>query len=1073
MAIIAAFLLSGFAGLMHEIVWSKLLDALIGTTAHAQAAVLVVYMGGLALGSVVFGRYIDRAGRPLRTYMILEYGIAAYCLALPLLLTCTGYAYVAIAEQIFELPRLKLALRFVLALLTVLLPAVLMGGTLPLLAHSVIRNPRQVRRRVAGLYAVNNFGAVLGAATAGFITLPLLGVYPSLFLAAALNVVAGTLVWPLARTQSAASAGAAHGVAAAPADRDTAPPPYSPRTYAVTLLALVLAGFAAMGYEVVFIRIIALGFGATTYAFTVMLMCFVTGIGLGSLLVAQLRFARPLWLLGVSQLLVVTALVAATPLLARFPYYVGLIRIAAAKSAAGFFQYEAGQALLCLSVLLVPTMCMGVSFPLVAAVQARHPRQIGAHVGATYAYNTLGNVLGILATTLVLLPGVGLLGAFHVNLALSALAGLLVLTVAGEAPVAARAAAVAGTAAVLGTYLAIGTGWTTPLLYALNHLDMTSGPEPGAAAQERAAHPSASFANWQRRFVVDRKTAPLAHLEEEAHASVLVAQVLGETVLAVNTKSDASTASLDMETQLLLAHAPLFMNPRARSLLVIGHGSGITLGSALRHPIERADVVEISAAVLNADFAFAAFNYGARSDPRVHVYLDDAQSFLNTVPRRYDVIISEPSNPWIAGIANLFTVEFFRNARAKLAPGGVLALWFHQYDQSDTAIALILRTLHAAFPHVTLFHEQSYADVVAIASLQPLAIDFAALEERFDEPAVRGDLARIGIPNLAALLSHHAVSPARFPQLLGSGPLNRVHHQRLEYESLRAAFLGEFSELVPRFNPLLEAGATDTDVLLDRYIAFRATTDEPIRNDELAEAAMHMSALGEHAEQVRASLLARAERAGARDRPPTRPARGLIPDPAQAGFYEAEYWGRRFAAANQIESAIAFDRRAMDLNPDAAAVAARLSDLLVMNDDLAGAAALIDATLARLPEDPRLLGQRGWLYIRAGRFAAARAALTQLLALTEIPAVHGLIANLFILEGRPAEAEPYFARAAAGEHASAAPPRLWQVCSLMARIVAEQGDRAAALGIVERALQIDPGQPDLTALRDAWREEAR
>jgi tetratricopeptide (TPR) repeat protein len=489
--------------------------------------------------------------------------------------------------------------------------------------------------------------------------------------------------------------------------------------------------------------------------------------------------------------------------------------------------------------------------------------------------------------------------------------------------------------------------------------------------------------------------------------------------------------------------------------------------------VDRVDAFEIEPAVVEASAHFDEMSGDPRGDPRLRLVVGDARARLRRSPETYDVIISEPSNPWIAGIAGLFTVEFLANARDKLTPGGIFALWFHEYDQSDAGIALILRTLYAVFPHVTLFHEQSYADVVAIASVDPLAIDFAELERRFDEPAVRGDLTRIGIANLAALLSHNAVSPARFPELLGDGPLNRLNHQRLEYESLRAMFRGEFSELVQRFNPLLDAGAADSDVLLDRYLAYRAGTGEPVRREELGEAALHMSTLGAHAEEIRRSLLARAERAAPGAAAATRAARGAIPEPGEAGFYEADYWARRYSAANEIARAIAFDRRALALRPEATAVAARLSDLLVASDDLKGAAQLIDTMLARLPDDTTLLGQRGWLFIRERRFADARTALTKLAAQRAIPAIDGMIAHLLVLEGRPGEAEPLYASVARRERDTINPPRLWQVTSLMARILDEQGEREGALAIVDRALQIDPAQPNLLAQRDAWQAEAR
>jgi spermidine synthase len=276
--IFAAFFLSGFAGLMHQVVWAKLLVQHIGATAYAQVVVLAVFMGGLALGAFLFGRRVDRSGRPLRTYVILEMLIGGYCLILPLLLYLTGLGYVSLATDLFELSGFTLLLRFVLVTLLILFPAVLMGGTLPILARHLIGRVEDTQRQVASLYALNSFGAVLGAGIAGFLTLPLLGIYLSLGIASLFNFASAALVLGRARRehkaegQSQASQEPTNQSKQEPQPQVVAAESYRPEQYTITLIALFLSGFAAMGYEVLFIRIIALSFGSSTYSFTVMLM---------------------------------------------------------------------------------------------------------------------------------------------------------------------------------------------------------------------------------------------------------------------------------------------------------------------------------------------------------------------------------------------------------------------------------------------------------------------------------------------------------------------------------------------------------------------------------------------------------------------------------------------------------------------------------------------------------------------------------------------------------------------------------------------------------------------------------
>lgn len=810
--IYGAFLISGFAGLMHEVVWAKLLAGFIGATAYSQTVVLAVFMGGLAIGSALFGRGVDSTGRPLRTYVWLEVTIAAYCLLIPALLGLAGSVYVALASRWFESTALIMALRIGFATIVVLPPATLMGGTLPILARHFVQRLDETQSRVARLYALNSFGAVLGAGCAGFLTLPILGLYESLVTASLLSLVAALMVIPSARRErAAATCGefASSGESPGLGDTSRAQPRFG--VYVVTLVALALSGFAALGYEVLFTRVIALAFGSSTYSFTVMLMCFTAGIGVGSAVVSRMERQDPLWLLGLCQLSAVISLILVTPLLARLPYLIGLLRLEVRDLSWGFELYQLAKAALVLLVLLVPTACLGASFPLVARVRTDRVDLLGTEVGFTYACNTIGNVLGVVATALFLLPALGLVGALHFNLGLNLLAGAVFLSCAHQLARLERVGAVLIALVVVGAYWSSPNGWSDPLNYSVDHLYMTR-QRPSSSPALRALHPAHSFERWNRTFVTNRETVRDFFFAEDPHATVLAYNDGVQAVLAVNGKTDASTQG-DLSTQVLLAHLPLLANLQARTLLVVGYGSGITLGSALLHPLERADLVEISTAVLDADRLFAEYNYRALEDPRVHVYKDDGQSFLRAVPRRFDVIISEPTNPWIAGVAGLFTVEYFRSMRDRLNPGGVAAIWFHQYDQSDESVALVLRTLRSVFPQVEVFGLPDAADLIAVASVERWVPAIKEIESRIERPAIRKDFERIGISSLTDLLSMHVVSAGGWAGLVPSGPLNTVRHQRLEYTAPRTMFRRE------------------TSTFLEQAIARRAANALPLRRN--------------------------------------------------------------------------------------------------------------------------------------------------------------------------------------------------------------------------------------------------
>jgi spermidine synthase len=907
--VLLAFLLSGAAGLMHQVVWAKLLVQLTGASAYAQAVVLAVFMGGLAVGSLLFGRRVDRRGRALRTYVRLEVAIGLYCLGLPLLVALAREGFAALASRFFEAPGAMFGLRLLVALVVVLPPAVLMGATLPVLARRLVGRIEETQRAVANLYALNSVGAVFGTAVAGFMTLPLLGIRGSLAVAATLNFAAAGCVLALARGETGEPAPRAEPSAAERAAASA----YTPGQYRASLIALALSGFAAMGYEVVFVRIISLSFGASAQSFTVMLMCFIAGIALGSGIVARRTIARPLWWLAVSQLAVVAAFLLVTPLIARMPYLIGLMRIRLTDVAYGFAIHQLTKALLCLGVLLVPTVCLGFGFPLVARVQARRAQEIGSRVGSTYAWNTIGNVLGVIVTSLVLLPRLGLLGAFHANLACTLAAALVFLLAAGEARATARLRAAALTAALIAGYLAIGTGWIEPIVLGAGHLRMTA-PEP-----TDVDHPSRSFAAWRKAYVTRPERTNRFYLGEDAHATV---QVYGEisdgrqqTYLFVNGKPDSSDVG-DLSTLLLLAHAPLFLVPDARSVLVIGHGTGITLGSVLRHPVERADVVEISRAVLDAYPLYADENHHALEDPRTHVHVDDGQSFLRAAPYTYDVIISEPSNPWITGIGGLFTVDFFEAARRKLAPHGVFTLWLETYGLDRDSVRLVLRTFRSVFPHTLLFLDESFSDAILVGSVEPIEPDFARMEARYDEPEVRNDLARLDIDNLASFLTYQRAGDEAVAALAGTGPVNTFDHEALEYEAPRSLFYQRSSGVLFYTADAYIKKTDLSDVLLGRYIDYRRGTGVPVSREELLEVVGFARDRGEMEGDIVEAILARAATAPVRTVRPTRPARGAVPEPTQMGVYEALYRARRLAHAEMPEEAVAYYRRALELQPN-------------------------------------------------------------------------------------------------------------------------------------------------------------
>ncbi len=1102
-----ALFLSGLAGLMHEVVWAKLLANLTGSTAKAHAVVLAVFMGGLAIGAVWFGRRSDKRERPLKVYVALEVLIGLYCLVLPFLTKGAGALYESMAAATFEQPGLKLVLRLVLALVVVMAPAVMMGGTLPVLARYLIQEVAQTRKAVASLYALNNIGAVLGSGAAGFYLLPELGIWSALGVASTMNFVAAGLVW-LADSRMQ--------FVAAEESKPTATlegPQYTAGQFRATLWALALSGFAAMGYEIVFLRLIGLGFGSSNNSFTVMLMCFITGIGIGSWIVSLVNVKRPLWWLAASQVAVLVSLIAITPLMERLPYVISSLRtellvfanpedqIPSGQVPWGYELFLAGQAGYCFLMLLLPTICIGFGFPLVSQIQARSAANIGGTVGNTYAWNTIGNVLGVIVTSLVLMPLGGVDGSFHFNLVLNGVAILLLLGAATDASAFARGLAGLSATAAAALYAMYGfvahpiegvqpmdaaatSGrtqpiWARTLRQSEGHLRLRKGPPAEADELMLARHPASSFDWWKKKHLQDPSPKAAGwdefYLDEDADASVMGVRRERLAAIYINSKGDASTGPLDMITFLLSGHIPMFFLPgqvteaAKRNVMVIGHGSGVTTGAiSIYDEVERIDVVEISKAVLDADKLFTHANHQVLSNPKTHIYLDDARTFLRTVPRKYDLIVSQPSNPWIAGIGSLFTIDFFEDCRDRLTDDGIMMVWFHHYEQSNETIQLITRTIHQVFPHVECFLTVE-SDTIGLASMKPLPVDFQRMEALFDRPEIRGDLARVGVYNLAGLLAYHGVNARHFAAAVGEGPINTDDHQRLEYLGARNMFLGRNADLLEKdagFDPLPEGG---TDWLFDRYTHWRNEQKEPLHVDEMRPTLASVENILTREHRLAIELRQRVQSVTDQGTP-SKPSRGLRVPIEQMGFSESFNWSQFVKAAEGPEAALPFLQHAVALEPKNSGASVTLAQAY---DQLGRGEECVN-TLLKLMEagttrtDAKLVLAR--LAIKAQQIDQARQLLEQLVEYEDNGDALMLLGEIVGQKGNYAQAKEYFRRTILRDWKL----RQWQASMNYTQILRMEaeglplGDTAGrtkllkeALSEIRYALYHNPGQNDL------------
>jgi spermidine synthase len=791
--ILLFFVFSGATSLTLETAWVRGLRLILGNTSACVAAVLSAFMAGLALGGWLGGCLADRP-RPLRTYGLLEGISGAYCLALPPILQFTPALYRAFHVHLEQAPWMLNVTRFLLCALLLAVPAVFMGATLPVLSRFAAYDTRLVGRPVGHLYAANSIGAAAGAFLCGFVLLPWFGVNWTMRLACAVNLAICCLTILLDRSSRQDLAFANHLDEHGPdrvdkwefTKRDVPPTPL--------LLAMYgLSGAAALACEVAWTRVLTLIIGSSAYAFSLMLSVFILGLAVGSAAVSRWvdRWRNLLaWFGGIQYAIALTVL-AGVILFGGFPIImVGLVR----QWSDSFWQLQAVEFVLLAGVILAPTLFMGAAFPVISRVLADTELHAGAAAGKAYAANTVGAIFGSVLTTFVMIPRIGSQYALVCCACAYAIIGLVCL--GGHLRVRLyRAAAVMGGIAAWGAVaLLAGRSWDPAI--------MSSGAYLYAAGFPRDRTSAADIRSVMMQ-------AKVLYHREDAGATVTVREdSTGERLLAVNGKSDASLRG-DLSTQLLLAHAPLLLHPEPREALVIGLASGITLGAASRYPLERIDCVEISPAVVEASSFFEEGNYQVLKDPRVRLIVGDGRNHLALTDRVYDVIISEPSNPWMAGVADLFTLEFFESCRQHLRPGGLACIWLQAYELDDPIFRTVVRTLTQALPHVVMVEAIPFGDYLLIGSSTPIRLSADALASKCADPRIAGDLERIGIRSPLDFLAH-LISMNLPETYAGSGPAHTDDNALLEYAAPRTLYRTDLvMQVVSRINQYRSMSSTD------------------------------------------------------------------------------------------------------------------------------------------------------------------------------------------------------------------------------------------------------------------------
>jgi len=758
------FALSGTCALVYEILWTKYLSLTFGTTMLAVSVVAATFMGGLALGSYLLGRLADRETNLLRIYAFLELGIALTALLFPPTLTLVESAYVWLNRFCPGCAVLTNLFRTLASATLLLPPAACMGGTFPIMCRFFAR--KKSGGQIGRLYALNTLGATLGAFLAGFALIPGLGLSATGYLAIAGNLLIAAGTFLLARrTDTPVAHGASRG-------RRPAPPLLASR-HRLTLAAIGLIGFFSLAYEILWTRVLLLFLGNTTYAFSLMLSAYLVGIALGGAIYA--RKVRPD--LDEKKVFVVLSTLMGLSILVTAPFYDQLAHLfQAAHEASGerWWHLSMLSFFIVFAVMCVPTVLSGSLLPAAVAILDPGKSHTGEGVGLVVLYNTTGAVCGSLLAGFVLIPLLGLYGSFRLLAALNLLLALLLLLryrPSGRLRVTIPILVAAGL-----LLAAAPLSWNAELMNSGVYIYAPKYTQMGGIEKILSAERILEV-------IEGRDTTVAVHESLDGHFRFFT----------VNGKTDGGTGR-DMATQVLVGQIPLLLHPEPREVLVIGLGTGITLRGMGSHPTRRIDCVEISPEVVQAAAYFEQANNHALQDPKVRLVVDDGRNLLLTSPRQYDVIVSEPSNPWQSGNANLFTADFYELGASRLKPGGLFCQWIGLYDITPENLKIACNTFLQTFPRAMLF--KAGTDLVMVGAQQEMTFDYLAMRRRMAAPIVRETLEEVGISSPGDLIAmHYLYSEPPLIALCKGARLNTDDRPILEFSAkynLGEHTMGEF-----------------------------------------------------------------------------------------------------------------------------------------------------------------------------------------------------------------------------------------------------------------------------------------
>ena len=796
--LLACCFLSGFSALTYETIWVRLFSYFYGHTTFAISLVLAAFMFGLSVGSMYFGHLTDKLlhlhqkEKILLLYVFLELCISFFGFLSPFIIPATQKLLINFG--IFSLPRVLLLIIQTFVFFVILIfPTFFMGGTFPVLSRWFVENLDETGKEVSKLYGINTAGGVLGTFLTGFYLPTSIGVKETTFLAATLNLFIAVsvlfiykkLVLKKETSSSVLNLNQTSGFISnnsSCVNTETCPQPYNVFTPYI-LLSIFFSGFAALTYEVAWTRAMALVLGSYIYSFAVMLSTFLIGLATGSILFGKLlehkKKFNPDFLVLVELMIGISTLIFLL-LFSFLPYFYMKNFYIITKS---FSVLQLSNIVFCFVVMFIPTFFMGFVIPLASHLLAENTENVATSLGEIYSVDTLGAIAGSISAGFLFIPKFGIENTFKIGFTLNFISAFIVLIF-----IVNKIKKKFNFVYLIVFMFFLSFVWALP---SWDKKIVTSGM---FIYGDDFVGKVKSYKEFKKLI---KDFSKIIFYDDGISSTISVHQDKdGDRWIRTNGKTDASSGK-DMKAQLLLGYIPLCLNYQPHKVMVVGLGSGVTAGAiAQNKTIEQIDVVEIEPAMLKAASFFTLENHNVLDDSRVNFVFTDARNYFYSTKKKYDIVVSEPSNPWIAGVASLYTKEAFEQVKKILAEDGIFCQWFHGYSMSVENFKIIARTFYSVFPYSLLFQIDS-GDYLFVGSNSKIVIDFEKIQNQlFENEIIKSDLKKLGFDHPFLLIgSTFILETQELKKYAGTGKINTDNLPLLEFSAPKSLYLSNESKI--------------------------------------------------------------------------------------------------------------------------------------------------------------------------------------------------------------------------------------------------------------------------------------